>query len=331
MAETRHPLENSPFCLMGHVLRRSSPEFEEGLAEVGLIGAEFLVLADVFAFPGSLPAEVARRVVMTPQYVGELADSLESRGLLERQGERGRGRRTHLHLTAAGGAALTRSAPALLRVGESIAASMPAQERPRFLADLRAAAGLEQFASAEDDTDDLVVLVDEAGEPIGTAPRLSVHGATTPRHLAFSLYLFDGQGRVLLTRRSLAKLTWPGVWSNACCGHPRPGEDLAGAVVRRTRQELGLDVSPTLALPDFSYRATDASGVVENELCPVFVATVPPGTVPKPDADEVAEWAWQDWSGYVAACEHLPAVLSPWTVEQVAQLRDRVEATGALR
>ena len=114
---------------------------------------------------------------------------------------------------------------------------------------------------------DLVVLLDDDGTPTGTAPRLDVHGADTPLHQAFSVHLFDDAGRVLLTRRALSKRTWPGVWTNSCCGHPRPGEAVEDAVRRRVREELGVEVRDLrLLLPDFRYRAVDASGVVENEL-----------------------------------------------------------------
>ena len=70
------------------------------------------------------------------------------------------------------------------------------------------------------------------------AARTMVHHAQTPRHRAFSVYLTDDAGRVLLTRRALSKATWPGVWSNSCCGHPRPGEMDVTAIHRRVREEL---------------------------------------------------------------------------------------------
>ncbi len=108
---------------------------------------------------------------------------------------------------------------------------------------------------------DDVVLVNEEGAPVGVANRTEVHSDTTPLHLAFSTYLFNARGEVLLTRRALSKKTWPGVWTNSCCGHPRPAESLGDAARRRIREELGLTVGPLVPLlPDFRYRAVDASG-----------------------------------------------------------------------
>lgn len=168
------------------------------------------------------------------------------------------------------------------------------------------------------ETDSVVLLTDD-GTPCGSAPRTTVHGADTPLHQAFSLYLFDDDGRVLITRRALGKVTWAGVWTNACCGHPRPGEPLADAVRRRLAEELGLEASDLqLVLPDFRYRAVDASGVVENEICPVFVARAA-GEV-RLDPDEVAQHAWVSWSDLVSAIRATPEVYSPWSALQVPLL-----------
>lgn len=164
--------------------------------------------------------------------------------------------------------------------------------------------------------DDQVVLLDAAHQPCGTAPRLEVHGLDTPLHLAFSCYLFDAAGRLLVTRRALGKRTWPGVWTNSCCGHPRPGEDLAEAVERRVGQELRVGLTELLcALPDFAYRATAADGLVENEVCPVFVARAVAD--PDPDPAEVVEWRWVEWERYHAVAVTAPWAISPWSAEQM--------------
>lgn len=175
---------------------------------------------------------------------------------------------------------------------------------------------------------DEVVLLDEQGQPVGAADRRSVHTRQTPLHLAFSTYLFDPEGRVLITRRALHKATWPGVWTNSCCGHPLPGEDIETAARRRVSEELGLEVTELLpAVPDFRYRAVDASGIVENEFCPVFIGHVSSSRV-TPDPDEVAEHAWVRWEDLVAAITATPAVYSPWSVLQVPRVALALEGAS---
>ncbi|MGI8456969.1 MAG: isopentenyl-diphosphate Delta-isomerase [Propionibacteriaceae bacterium] len=175
---------------------------------------------------------------------------------------------------------------------------------------------------------DAVVLVNADGERLGQVPRLEVHTTQTPLHLAFSLYAFDPDGRLLLTRRALGKRTWAGVWTNTCCGHPRPEEEITEAVVRRLGEELALQVDDLrCALPEFAYRATDASGIVENEICPVFVAGLAPGAVPVPDPDEVMDWSFVDPADLLTSATATPFAFSPWAVLQVRELA----AVGALR
>jgi isopentenyl-diphosphate Delta-isomerase len=171
---------------------------------------------------------------------------------------------------------------------------------------------------------ELVVLVDGAGQPLGALPKDQAHHADTPLHLAFSVYVFDGAGRFLTTRRALTKQTWPGVWTNSCCGHPGPGEDVAAAARRRLQQELSLEVGRLdPVLPRFSYRAVAADGMVENELCPVFFARLGGAQAPAVAADpaEVAEWRWVPWPAFRTVALTAPWVLSPWAAQQVRQLQ----------
>jgi len=164
-----------------------------------------------------------------------------------------------------------------------------------------------------------VVLLDEQGRSIGVADKATVHDHQTPLHLAFSCYLFDGSGAFLLTQRASGKLTWPAVWTNSCCGHPAPGESMAAAVTRRLTDELGLSADTLeLVLPMFRYRAVMDSGVVENELCPVFRA-VATGT-PTPDPAEVEAVEWVDWAPFAAAVAAGERPISPWCRLQVAEL-----------
>ena len=164
-----------------------------------------------------------------------------------------------------------------------------------------------------------VVLLDDRLQPIGQLAKSQVHHAATPLHLAFSCYIFDGSGAVLMTRRAVTKRTWPGVWTNTCCGHPLPGEASADAVARRLREELGLRlVRSAVVLPDFRYRAVAADGLVENEFCPVLVGTV--DGEPRLDPSEVLEYQWVPWPDVVTLAETAPWAISPWSALQIPQL-----------
>jgi isopentenyl-diphosphate delta-isomerase len=131
--------------------------------------------------------------------------------------------------------------------------------------------------------------------------------------------VFDDEGRLLVTRRALGKRAWPGVWSNSFCGHPAPAETLVHALRRRGEFELGLelrDIEPVV--PFFQYRATDASGVVEHELCPVYTARTDSTPVPHPD--EVIEFAWTRPDELASAVRTAPWAFSPWLVLQAELL-----------
>jgi isopentenyl-diphosphate Delta-isomerase len=187
-----------------------------------------------------------------------------------------------------------------------------------------AVAAPEEPAAAEHG--ELIVLVDDAGRPIGTAPKLASHHRDTPLHLAFSCYVFDTAGRFLLTRRAHTKKTWPGIWTNSCCGHPGPGEIVEDAVRRRLGDELGLvPIELVPLLPDFRYWA-ELDGVVENEICPVYGARV--DADPVLNEDEVAEFRWVDWDAVLAG--GIDEELSPWCRLQLDLLADHA-GVAALR
>lgn len=176
--------------------------------------------------------------------------------------------------------------------------------------------------------DELVVLVDDSGVACGTAPKARVHDRNTPLHLAFSCYVFDDRHRLLVTRRALHKTTWPGAWTNTACGHPAPGEPLLDAVRRRVREELGLRLEELrLVLPAFRYRAAMPDGTVENEMCPVLVATTT--DVVRPDREEVEDAQWTPWSTFRHEVLAGLRRVSPWCEEQVAALPEEPWAAPA--
>jgi isopentenyl-diphosphate Delta-isomerase len=166
--------------------------------------------------------------------------------------------------------------------------------------------------------DDMIVYVDESGRAIGTAPKLAAHTDDTQLHSAFSVFLFDKKGRLLLQQRALSKKTWPGTWSNSCCGHVMLHENVMDAAKRRLAYELGIKAERLkVMLPDYRYRA-EKDGVVENEICPVLVGFS--GSDPRPNADEVADTRWLDWETFVTDVSNPENGYSPWAIEETALL-----------
>lgn len=164
-----------------------------------------------------------------------------------------------------------------------------------------------------------VVLLDPAGAAVGTALKSEVHHAATPLHLAFSCYVFDAAGSLLVTKRAANKATWPDAWTNSFCGHPGPDEDIATALARRAVDELTIrlgDLRPVL--PRFRYRAVMPNGVVENEVCPVFAAAT--ADPPEPHASEVSALEWVPWSMFRDDVLAGRREVSPWCAWQVAEL-----------
>ncbi|MFX4292828.1 isopentenyl-diphosphate Delta-isomerase [Streptomyces bohaiensis] len=136
----------------------------------------------------------------------------------------------------------------------------------------------------------LLELVDEDGTTIGTAEKLSAHQAPGRLHRAFSVFLLDTEGRLLLQQRAAGKYHSPGVWSNTCCGHPYPGEPPFVAAVRRTAEELGTAPSLLREAGTVRYNHPDpVSGLVEQEYNHLFVGLT--GNPPAPDPEEVGATA----------------------------------------
>jgi len=167
--------------------------------------------------------------------------------------------------------------------------------------------------------EELIVLVNEKDEQIGVAPKLAAHNANTPLHRAFSCYVFNPDGEFLLTQRALSKKVFPGVWTNSCCGHPAPGEKTEDAIKRRLLFELGLIPEDIfVVLPNFRYRA-EMQGIVENEICPVYIAMVKKN--PKPNPLEVEAYQWIEWKEFQQKITKDPGGYSYWCVKQVEQLK----------
>ncbi len=139
------------------------------------------------------------------------------------------------------------------------------------------------------DAGEEVILVDAGDRPLGSSPKLDAH-RRGELHRAFSILIHDGKGNLLLQKRHPAKYHSGGLWTNACCGHPRPGEDTGAAAHRRLMEEMGIGcfLSP---LGTLLYRDDVGGGLVEHELVHLF-AGLYTGVV-HPDAQEVEEHAWR--------------------------------------
>jgi isopentenyl-diphosphate Delta-isomerase len=162
-----------------------------------------------------------------------------------------------------------------------------------------------------------VVLVNKNNKRIGLFSKSKVHTKNTPLHRGFSLFLINSKNQLLLTKRAMHKKTFPGVWTNAVCGHPGPGEQVIGAARRRLIKELGYvhsQVHSLRVLSPYQYRFADIHGIVENEICPILVALSE--CDPHPDPLESDDWKWMGWSDFMNDVKRNPNIYSPWSKEE---------------
>lgn len=169
---------------------------------------------------------------------------------------------------------------------------------------------------------ELIVLVDDQNNEIGQAEKLSSHHANTPLHRAFSCYIFNDRGEFLLTQRALSKKVWPGVWTNSVCGHPAPGEDTIDAIKRRLKDELGMTAKDfEVVLPNYRYKTPPFNGIIENEICPVYIARFESES--KINPGEVEAIRWITWEDYVQEAEaDKEDTYSYWCKDQLKQLKN---------
>lgn len=171
---------------------------------------------------------------------------------------------------------------------------------------------------------ELVILLDDDGREIGTAEKYSTHHANTPLHKAFSCYIFNESGQLLVTKRASVKKVWPGVWTNSACGHPFPGESTEDAIARRLMYELGMSAQDLRCVKsDYRYKTPPFKGIIEHELCPIYLGMQRTPLVPNPQ--EVENYRWLDWSEYVKEISEDPAnVYSWWCKDQLKHIEPAV-------
>ncbi|MBP5970290.1 MULTISPECIES: isopentenyl-diphosphate Delta-isomerase [Pseudomonas] len=136
---------------------------------------------------------------------------------------------------------------------------------------------------------DMITLVDEQDTPVGCAEKMEVHRRGL-LHRAFSIFIFNREGHLLLQRRALCKYHPQGLWTNACCGHPRPGESTAVAAKRRLYEEMGLVCQALVEVHAFLYRTLVSNELTEFEYDHVLVGGS--SVDPMANPDEVLDWEW---------------------------------------
>jgi isopentenyl-diphosphate delta-isomerase len=157
--------------------------------------------------------------------------------------------------------------------------------------------------------DEPLVLVNEQDEEIGYLDKKSCHQGKGILHRAFSIFIFNNQGQVLMQKRSAQKTLWPLYWSNSCCSHPRKGEQLEIATSRRLMEELGL-VSQLEFLFKFIYQASFKEIGSEHELCYVYIGK---SNCPvKTNINEIADWHFMDVESLTKEVHLYPEKFTPW-------------------
>jgi len=166
--------------------------------------------------------------------------------------------------------------------------------------------------------DEPLVVVDEQDRVLGYRPKAECHRGDGILHRAFSAFLFDRAGRLLLQRRAAAKPLWPLHWSNSVCSHPRRGEKEADAVRRRVEEEVGVRTDLEL-LYRFQYHARYGEAGSERELCSVWVGAAD-GPI-RPNENEIAEWRWVEPAVLDQEIAARPNAFTPWIKIEWARLR----------
>lgn len=166
---------------------------------------------------------------------------------------------------------------------------------------------------------DTLILVNSTDAEVGFETKRACHDGDGKLHRAFSVFLFNPAGQVLLHKRAAGKRLWAGYWSNSCCSHPRRGEVADSAAVRRTMEELRIE-AVLKYLFKFEYHARFGEAGSEHELCYVYVGRS--AQTPSPDPDEIDEWAWLDPAAVDEAIAASPDRYTPWFKMEWRRIRD---------
>lgn len=176
---------------------------------------------------------------------------------------------------------------------------------------------------------DSLILVDEGDREVGHASRARCHEGSGLLHRAFSLFIFNDRGELLIQQRAAGKRLWPLYWSNSCCSHPRQAESMDAAIHRRLQEELGLNC-PLQFLFKFKYQAQFDGAGAEHELCWVFIGRSDAPV--RAERTELAAWRWIALEALDAEMRAAGALrFTPWFIQEWERIRqDHQAAVRAL-
>jgi len=164
-----------------------------------------------------------------------------------------------------------------------------------------------------------LILVDETDREIGFLSKGDCHDGDGVLHRAFSLFIFNSAGELLLQQRSSEKRLWPMFWSNSCCSHPRRGETMEVATRRRLEQELGM-AADFHHLFTFQYQAPYLDLGSEHEICWVYVGLC--DEPPRPNSTEISAVRWITPDELDREFLVRPEALTPWFAQEWPRVRD---------
>jgi isopentenyl-diphosphate delta-isomerase len=153
-----------------------------------------------------------------------------------------------------------------------------------------------------------VILVDEQDKPIGTMGKMEVHEKAL-LHRAFSVFIFNEKGQMLIQQRAAKKYHSPNLWTNACCSHPKPGEETIQAAQKRLQEEMGFTTTLTPAFT-FTYKAPFDNGLTEHEFDHVFIGEFNGLIVP--NTDEVKDYCYMSMEEISKAIQSHPDKYTVW-------------------
>lgn len=166
--------------------------------------------------------------------------------------------------------------------------------------------------------DEMLILVNKDDHTIGYKDKATCHKGDGILHRAFSIFIFNNSGHLLIQKRSHQKTLWPDYWSNSCCSHPRKGEKIENAAIRRLKEELGI-ITELIFIYKFQYKAAFKDIGTEYELCSVFIGKH--NGIVITNHNEISEWRYISVEELDKKLKMNPDDYTPWFRLEWHQLR----------